>query len=180
MWYRIYQISNTGNILLYVGHTTGELQQRFRTHIQASRSHSARLQSNPLYIAMRQYGTENFTISLLEEGQKEYYEILDRERYWMVQLDSIYPHGYNRVCPALSSEDAAIIRYNAYGLKNAEYAALFRLSAKTIPQIRATVGRTYYRHITRNHLPVDIAAYATRMGHTAMIKEMRMKRDRQE
>lgn len=173
MPYRIYQIINAVNSLLYVGHTQDEIQQRFRSHIRDSKAKSSRSFNAPLHVAMRQYGVENFAISLLEEGHEEYHKILERERYWMLQLNSMHPHGYNIFCPKLSNEDAAIVRYNAYNLMGTEYANLFGLSVAAIYQIRANKPGTPYKHSDRSSLPEDIIAYATRMGHLATIKKMR-------
>src|SRR2546421_376038 len=118
--YRIYKIENTVNSLLYVGCTTTPLERRMKQHIQASRSVFPRHLTNPLYIAMRELGIENFHIHLLEEGEyrgcDELSPVYGRECYWMEQLNTIHPYGYNKHAHKLTETDVAIIRFNAYNL----------------------------------------------------------------
>ena len=42
---------------------------------------------------MRKYGLENFTLSVIEECQEE--DLDKKERYWINQLNSLVPNGYN-------------------------------------------------------------------------------------
>jgi hypothetical protein len=97
-----------------------------------------------------------------------------RERHWIKYLNTIIPHGYNQFVYTLSNEDAAIIRYNAYGLTGVEYAALFGLSNATIYAIRSKSLRLRtYKHVTEMHLPSDIKAYASSQGHISMVEKLR-------
>lgn len=82
----IYKITNKLNGKPYVGQTRQEIAERF---IQHSRANS------PLGKAMRQYGIENFTIEVLEECNSQ--EITnEREKFWIRELNSKVPSGYNR------------------------------------------------------------------------------------
>ncbi len=173
MHYRIYKISNAVTPLLYVGCTTDELRQRFLEHTAESNSPSNLTYKALLHIAIREYGKENFAISLLEEGDAEYRETLERERHWIVSLNTAHPHGYNKAVAKLSNEDAAIIRYNAYDLTRDEYAALFEISPASVSQIQSkSPVRQAYRHITRSHLPSDVVGYAQSQGHLSVIKKI--------
>lgn len=84
----IYQITNDINDKVYVGKTEGSLEQRFREHCKDSQAE--RCENRPLYRAMRKYGIEHFSISLIE--QTEHPE--EREIFWIEQLNT-YHNGYN-------------------------------------------------------------------------------------
>lgn len=86
----IYKITNTINDKVYIGQTSYSLAQRFAEHCSDMnrRTHESR----PLYAAMRKYGVQNFTISLVEECSSE--EINQREQYWIGYYNS-YHSGYN-------------------------------------------------------------------------------------
>jgi group I intron endonuclease len=56
----------------------------------------------------------------------------------------------SRTLSLLTDEQAAIVKFDAYGLMQKEYAALFGVSAQTVNGL--VRGRTY-KHITRDHLP---------------------------
>jgi len=65
---------------------------RFRCHISEAFS-TKKNQSHYLNNAIRKYGIESFTVDLLE-----YCEILnadERETYYIKELNSLYPNGYN-------------------------------------------------------------------------------------
>ena len=84
----IYCISNAINNKLYVGKTLSSLKERLREHItDAKKPHR---ENRPLYRAMNKYGSDNFTISLLEEVPMD--QLADREMYWIEKLDT-YKNG---------------------------------------------------------------------------------------
>jgi Uri superfamily endonuclease len=81
---RIYKIVNTKTTDIYIGSTTQEIKNRFKTH----RSNSKTGKTEDLYECMRKYGVEHFSIELLEEfelnskadlgvKEREYYEKLN-------------------------------------------------------------------------------------------------------
>ena len=84
----IYQIVNDVNGKIYVGKTEKTIQQRYAEHckdaFKDSESH------RPLYAAMRKYGLEHFSISLIEETENPE----EREQFWIEQKQS-YHFGYN-------------------------------------------------------------------------------------
>lgn len=101
------------------------------------------------------------------EGDEELSPVYGRERLWMKRLNTIYPYGYNRPNSRLTDTDAAIIRFNAYGLTREQYAELYSIHPWTVDNIRFEAKPTLYvyRHVTTDYLPSDIDAYAAEMGH---------------
>lgn len=84
----IYLIENTINNKKYVGQTTQRLSDRLSQHKTLSQKYDTRL-----YRAMRKYGTDNFTISLLEECVDSL--LNEREKHWIKELNTQVPNGYN-------------------------------------------------------------------------------------
>jgi group I intron endonuclease len=99
----IYKITNLTNGKLYVGQAVSHIlnhkryrpygcEGRFRCHISEAFSQKKN-QSHYLNNAIRKYGVVNFVVELLE-----YCEILnadEREIYYIKELHSLYPDGYN-------------------------------------------------------------------------------------
>lgn len=84
----IYLITNTINNKVYVGKTELSIEKRFQEHIHDSKKE--RCKNRPLYRAMNKYGTDNFTVKLLEITDKPE----EREVYWIAYYNS-YHYGYN-------------------------------------------------------------------------------------
>lgn len=90
----IYCITNLINNKMYIGQTARPWQERWKEHLAAGYD----LNNNrPLYLAMRKYGQENFSISILEQCADE--ELNDKEKYWIQEKQTwIAEHpdkGYN-------------------------------------------------------------------------------------
>lgn len=83
----IYVIENKINNKKYVGQTTQELKQRLHAHY-------TEWSNNYLKNAMRKYGEDNFSITLLDVATTKD-ELNDKERYWIKRLNTISPNGYN-------------------------------------------------------------------------------------
>lgn len=94
----IYLITNQVNDLVYVGQTERALSRRFNNHKTAARAGS----EQKLHIAMREIGTENFSIKLLEEVSPE--EADECENKWIRYFDSINS-GYNAIYNGQSPTD---------------------------------------------------------------------------
>lgn len=71
-----------------MGKTNSSIDKRFKEHCKDA--FRERNEKRPLYAAMRKYGTENFSISLLEETDNPE----EREVYWIENLGS-FKKGYN-------------------------------------------------------------------------------------
>lgn len=86
----IYKITNTVNNKIYIGKTVyPSPTKRLLLHF----SQAKRGSNTYLHKAMRKYGIENFIISTLEEPDILLLNI--REIYWIAELNSIVPFGYN-------------------------------------------------------------------------------------
>ena len=81
----VYKITNHLNGKIYVGQTIRPLKERFNGHKCGS-----------LFVdkEIQKYGAENFTIEVLEECETTK-QLREQEIFWMVELNSIYPNGYN-------------------------------------------------------------------------------------
>lgn len=85
----IYQITNKINGKKYIGQTKRTLECRVREH----KRDFNRLNFY-LYSALRKYDFENFQWSILEDNiQPE--DLNDREKYWIKELNTFAPNGYN-------------------------------------------------------------------------------------
>ena len=86
----IYQIVNDVNGKIYVGKTEFSIAKRFQEHCKDA--FRERNEKRPLYNAMRKYGTEAFSIELIEECDDAF--AADREAYW-IGVYNAYSTGYN-------------------------------------------------------------------------------------
>ena len=84
----IYQITNDINGKIYIGKTEFSIEKRFKEHCQDA--FRERNEHRPLYAAMRKYGIEHFSISLIEKTDNPE----EREMYW-INYYSSYSKGYN-------------------------------------------------------------------------------------
>ena len=84
----IYQIQNDINDKIYIGKTEFSIEKRFKEHCQDA--FREQLEQRPLYAAMRKYGIEHFSISLIEETNSPE----ERESYWIEKLGT-FKYGYN-------------------------------------------------------------------------------------
>lgn len=87
---KIYKIINDINEKVYVGKTDNSLERRFYEHCRDSER--VKEEKRPLYNAMRKYGTEHFSIHLIEECDASVSSL--REQYWIGYYKS-YTEGYN-------------------------------------------------------------------------------------
>lgn len=90
MWH-IYKITNKITNECYIGQTRKDNPlSRWKQHLQSSKKGKVKL-----YVAMREYGVENFDFELLESKEFKYKEELDvLEANYIKQYDS-YTNGYN-------------------------------------------------------------------------------------
>ena len=86
----IYKITNQVNNKVYIGLTTESLQKRWCGHKVDSKK-----KNSHLYISMRKYGIENFTIEIIDETDS-FEKLGELERYYIKQYNSQDPnYGYN-------------------------------------------------------------------------------------
>lgn len=95
----IYQITCNSTTLKYIGQATNIKHKndkpykygatgRWSDHVSSSKTHGT-----PLCKAIQEYGKKDFTIEVLEEAPSEMLD--EREAYWMSELNTIHPNGYN-------------------------------------------------------------------------------------
>ena len=85
----VYKITNDINNNIYVGATVTSIADRFSKHIWEAFNTN---DEYALHKAMRKYGKEHFTISIIEECSIN--DVFTREKYWIATLNS-YINGYN-------------------------------------------------------------------------------------
>ena len=84
----IYKIESRLDGKIYVGQTQRTLKERISEHMRGGRRRS--------YIdrAIKTHGIENFTVEVIEECSTVE-ELNEREIFWIRELNSRYPNGYN-------------------------------------------------------------------------------------
>lgn len=94
----IYKIEGPINLpnenKIYVGLTTTSLTKRWQQHVANYNAFiNNKLCGTDLYKAIKKYNIDNFKISSIEECDINI--ITDREIYWIKELNSRTPYGYN-------------------------------------------------------------------------------------
>lgn len=109
--YCIYKITNNINGKIYVGQHKLKKNERHRDYMGSGLA---------IKEAYKQYGRQNFTkeiIEYIEDDEKHEY-VSEREIYWIKELNSKYPNGYNISdggeggCTKESANKGAITRKN--------------------------------------------------------------------
>lgn len=135
-------IRNAKNNKLYIGQSIN-YATRWRNHKQRARENE-RMQ--PLYIAMREDGLENFDCALIEQTDSN---ADDRERYWIEFFNTLVPNGYNvegrykhnaKLDELTIAEIKSLIRTSALPLK--QIGKRFGVSEKFISAVNR--GRNYF------------------------------------
>jgi group I intron endonuclease len=85
---RIYKISNNFNTQAYVGQTWSTIIKRFKEHTRSAGAPR-------LHNSIIKHGPSNFKIEILWESECTQAELDTKESEFIVELDSIYPNGYN-------------------------------------------------------------------------------------
>lgn len=86
----VYKITNTINGKAYIGVTKQSLAARWKCH----RAYSKREAAFPIHAAIRKYGVENFTITVICECSS-LEELAVCERGLIAEHGTYTPHGYN-------------------------------------------------------------------------------------
>ena len=93
----IYCITNLINNKMYIGQTSRIYQERWKEHLESARDLN---NQRPLYRAMRKYGVENFSFSIIESCPDD--KLNAREQYWINEKQTWmaeHPEiGYNLTC----------------------------------------------------------------------------------
>ena len=83
----IYKIKNNINNKIYIGQSV-DIEKRWNKHLYAT-------DDFVIHKAIRKYGKNNFTFSILEECEMEFLD--EKENYWIAYYDSTMPKGYNMI-----------------------------------------------------------------------------------
>lgn len=86
----VYKITNTLNGMAYIGITTKTVDARWRGHLIQMRQNNNR----NLYVALRQYGLENFVIEQIESANSLEH-LGELEAKYIKQYDCFGKNGYN-------------------------------------------------------------------------------------
>lgn len=87
----IYKITNMINNKAYIG-CSSNINKRWNSHKQRYNDSTNKEYEKELYVAMRQYGLDNFKIEVIEECKEE--DLFKRESYYIETLNTI-AEGYN-------------------------------------------------------------------------------------
>lgn len=89
----IYKITNLLNNKVYIGQSIN-ISQRWKAHRNCPFNPNNDVYDLPLYRAIRKYGLDNFSFTVLEECTPE--ELNDKEKFWIQTLNANDPNfGYN-------------------------------------------------------------------------------------
>ena len=88
----VYKITNAANGKIYVGQTIHSLTTRWHYHIKAALKGS----TCAIHSAIRKYGRETFIVEELAVGDS-LEDLNQKEAYYIVQLNTLAPAGYNNV-----------------------------------------------------------------------------------
>lgn len=87
----IYKITNKINNMVYIGATYQRINERWYCH----KSYARNNRGSSIHKDMNRIGIDNFKIELIEECKSKD-ELLDREIFWIKELNTLWPSGYNR------------------------------------------------------------------------------------
>ena len=88
----IYKITNLINGKIYVGQSI-DIADRWKQHIYKAFNCNEKAYTSAIHNAFRKYGVENFKLEIIEECLAE--ELDSKEKFWIKELNSLYPNGYN-------------------------------------------------------------------------------------
>lgn len=88
----IYKIENLKNQKIYIGLSKNCIRRWYDHRSKSMHPKKKEDFDKPLYKAMRKYGLENFSFSILEECEEA--DLAEREIFWIEKLNS-YDEGYN-------------------------------------------------------------------------------------
>lgn len=90
----IYKITNNINGKVYIRQTRNGINLRWRQHINSCSYETTRDYNNYLYVVIRKYGTDVFSIEEIETCNNM--ELDDREIFWIAYYQSFNKkYGYN-------------------------------------------------------------------------------------
>lgn len=88
----IYQIKNEITGKIYIGQSN-DIGRRWTEHKNRAFDPNTNCYHKPLYLSMRKYGLEVFTLTIIEECPQEL--LNEREAYYIQLYNCLSPNGYN-------------------------------------------------------------------------------------
>ena len=88
----IYKITNLINGKIYIGQSI-DIYDRWYQHKYKAFDKKELAYNSAIHAAMRKYGVENFKLDILEQCTQE--ELDEKEQFWIANLNSLTPNGYN-------------------------------------------------------------------------------------
>jgi len=89
---QIYRILNKVNNKSYIGSTEASFEERYRHGKWWKWTHGLHLKS-----AVKKYGLENFEKTILWEGEVSKKELIEKEKLFILEHNSMMPNGYNLI-----------------------------------------------------------------------------------
>lgn len=127
----VYKITNNVNGKIYIGQTNRSIEERFLEHKRDA--FKERNKKRPLYDAMKKYGTDAFSIELVEETDNP----LEREKFWIEYFGS-FKSGYNATIGGDGTPyidyDLVVSEYQQLKNQN-EVARKLKISSDTVRKI---------------------------------------------
>jgi group I intron endonuclease len=128
---QIYLITNIQNQKKYVGQTLTHrknhgkyrpfgIQGRFNDHLSEAICNTKKKQCRYLNNAIRHYGKELFTVSLITNCQPS--ELDEYEKYYIEEYNTLYPNGYNltrggKTTEYVKADDVSNLETNTPGIR---------------------------------------------------------------
>lgn len=140
----IYKIVNSVNGKVYIGQTQKRLGRRWTQHKNCAKRELP--YRSKLYDAMRKYGYDSFSISVVEECEND--ALNEREIFWIEQFDSIN-NGYNIAKGGMGhiSEARPIAQFDLDGNYIKTYSSAFDAAEAvgSTPQAIYNICYKYYK-----------------------------------
>jgi len=97
----IYLITNAITGKKYVGQSINCIEERWEGHLEEA-SRKVKKQRGSLHEAIRQYGKDAFEITKIDSGTAHDGELTEKEKYWIRELNTLQPNGYNILSSGVS------------------------------------------------------------------------------
>lgn len=88
----IYKITNNINQKVYIGQSVN-IEERIKQHFWKASNKNDISYNSALHLAIRKYGKENFSWSIVEECPIDMLD--EKEKYYIKYYNSLSPNGYN-------------------------------------------------------------------------------------
>ena len=101
----IYKFENLINGHIYIGQSVN-IERRYKDHLSRANSEKSEEYYSTFHCALRKYGIENFSFTIIEECDK--IDLNQKEKYWIAYYNS-YNKGYNETTGGEAQEPSCKI-----------------------------------------------------------------------